>query len=85
MPILALFESIRKRSMDLFAERHQIKLTTPGILVKKVATQIQDLVNTRARRYRFIHRQGLHYEVTSKETLQDYLVCYFSHTFTSGS
>ena len=42
MPILALLESIRSTLMDWFSQKRQLEANTPGIIVRKVATQIQD-------------------------------------------
>ena len=53
MPILAILESIRKMLMDWFSMRPKSEANTSGLIVQKVATCIQDLVNNRARRYRF--------------------------------
>ena len=74
MPILAMFEAIRKLLMNWFSEKRNSEDDTVGLVVKEVATRIQDLVNSRARRYRFRHSKELEYEVNSKETLCEYLV-----------
>ena len=74
MPILALLESIRSTLMDWFSEKRQLEANTSGLVVRKVATIIQDAKNLQARRYRFKHRIGMQYEVKSNKTLQDYLV-----------
>ena len=74
MPILALLESIRSTLMDWFSEKRQLEANTSGLVVRKVATIIQDAKNLQARRYRFKHCIGMQYEVKSNKTLQDYLV-----------
>src|SRR5438477_2596324 len=74
MPILASLESIRLTLIDCFSQKRQLEANTPGIIVRKVATQIQDAKNHQARRYRFKHCIGMEYEVKSNQTLCDYLV-----------
>ena len=51
MPILALLESIRSTLMDWFSQKHQLEANTPGIIVRKVATQIQETKNYQAQCY----------------------------------
>src|SRR5436190_4222033 len=53
MPILALLESIRSILMDWFSEKRQLEANTSSLIVRKVATIIQDAKNLQARRYRF--------------------------------
>jgi len=74
MPILALLESIHSTLMDWFSQKRQLEVNTPGIIVRKVAIQIQDVKNHQARRYRFKQCIGMQYEVKSNQTLCDYLV-----------
>ena len=74
MPILALLESIHSILMDWFSQKRQLEVNTLGIIVRKVATQIQDAKNHQARRYRFKYCIGMQYEVKSNQTLCDYLV-----------
>ena len=74
MPILALLESICSTPMDWFSQKRQLEVNAPCIIVRKVATQIQDAKNHQARRYRFKHCIGMGYEVKSNQTLRDYLV-----------
>jgi len=69
MPVLTLLESIRKTLMDWFAKKRQLEVNTSGLVVKKVATQIQDVINSEARRYRFRQRIDTQYEVNSNVTL----------------
>ena len=45
MPILALLESIRSTLMDWFSQKHQLEVNIPGIIIRKVAIQIQDTKN----------------------------------------
>ena len=74
MPILAMFESIRHKMMDWFAERRQQENHTHGLIISKVAREIQRLIAERARRYRYIQATDELYEVKSKETLHEYIV-----------
>src|SRR5438046_135115 len=74
MPVLALLESIHKTLMDWFTEKCQLEVSTAGFVIKKVATQIQDTVNSQAHHYQFRQRINMQYEVNSNETLRDYLV-----------
>ena len=74
MPILGLLESIRSTLMDWFSQKRQLEANTSGLVVKKVATQIQDIKIFQATRYRMKHRIDKQYEIKSNRTLQDYLV-----------
>src|SRR5579859_3252471 len=74
MPILALLESICSTLMDWFSEKCQLEKNTSGLVVRKVATQIQDTKNFQATHSRLKHRIDTQYEVKSNRTLQDYLV-----------
>ena len=74
MPILAMLERIREQLMTWFSNRRQLEANTQGILVSKIATKLQTLVNTRARKYRYMQATESLYEVKSKETLHDYIV-----------
>jgi MULE transposase domain/MuDR family transposase/SWIM zinc finger len=73
-PIVAMFETIRHQLMDWFNARRLIDAETHGLVVTKVAQSIQTLINTRARRYRYLASTEAIYEVRSKETLNEYLV-----------
>ena len=80
MPILAMLEKIREQLMIWFNNRRQLEAQTQGLLVSKIAMQLQTMVNTRARRYRYIQAHELLYEIKSKETLREYLVNLENHT-----
>jgi len=80
MPILAMFEKIRQQLMTWFVERREIDKNNTGILVKSVANTIQVLQNDRSRRYRCIPCTAVWYEVSSSETLKDYIVKLDSQT-----
>jgi hypothetical protein len=54
MPILAMLEEIRHQVMSWFASRRHREDLTFGGIVFGVATQIQTLINDRARRYRYL-------------------------------
>lgn len=53
MPILSLLqvESIRTTLMDWFSEKHQLEANISGLVVRKVATQIQDQKIFQSTRY----------------------------------
>ena len=51
LPILAMLENIRHQLMDWFSARSKHELNTKGLLVQKVANDIQKSLNDRARRY----------------------------------
>ena len=51
LPILAMLETIRHQLMDWFTARSKLELNTKGLLVQKVANEIQKSLNNRARRY----------------------------------
>src|SRR5271154_5842594 len=63
MPILGLLESIRSTLMDWFSQKRQLEANTSGLVVKKVATQIQDIKIFQATRYRMKHRIDKQYEI----------------------
>lgn len=69
LPILALLERIRQQLMKWLTERHTVEAQTQGLLVAKIATEINTLVSTRARRYRYLQSTEILYEVQSGETL----------------
>ena len=50
-PILAMLETICHQLMDWFTARSKLELNTKGLLVQKVANDIQKSLNDRARRY----------------------------------
>ena len=74
MPIVLILEKIRERLMEWFDTRRKIDINMNGLLVEKVARIIQTLINTRARKYRYIAFMETFYEVKSKEMLTEYLV-----------
>ena len=74
MPILAMLETIRQQLMTWFVDRRKIDSITQGLLVSKVATEMQRLINERGRRYRYIQSTDALYEVVSKETYKEYIV-----------
>ena len=80
MPIVLILEKIRERLMEWFDTRRKIDINMNGLLVEKVARIIQTLINTRARKYRYIASMETSYEVKSKETLMEYLVNLELHT-----
>jgi MULE transposase domain/SWIM zinc finger/MuDR family transposase len=73
LPILAMLERIRHQLMKWFAERREAEVETQGLLVNKIALEIQ-AITTRARRYRYLQSTDTTYEVQSGETLREYLV-----------
>src|SRR5579859_5711114 len=74
MPILAMFEQIRHQLMEWFTARRGLDKNVQGLIVSKVAKQIQAAVNNQARRYRYIQATDTMYEVQSNETLYEYIV-----------
>ena len=69
MPILAMFERIRRQLMGWFADRRSIEDNTIGLLVAKSAEHLQIVRNTRASRYRYQESvPDVIYEVKSHET-----------------
>src|SRR5947199_2708237 len=74
MPILSMFERIRNQLIEWFTARRNLERNTPGLIVSKIATQLQTAVNDRARRYRYIQSTPTMYEVQSTETLCEYIV-----------
>ena len=54
VPILAMLETIHHQPMDWFAARSKLELNTKGLLVQKVANDIQKSLNNRARRYNLL-------------------------------
>jgi MULE transposase domain/MuDR family transposase/SWIM zinc finger len=74
LPILPMFERIRHLLMDWYNKRRVLEAQTPGILVKPIAEQIQQIIKDRARRYRFYSSNNIQFEVISGITMVDYLV-----------
>ena len=74
MPILAMLEEIRHQVMGWFTARRHSEDATPGGIVSGVGSQIQMLINERARRYRYVQSTDVLFEVKSKETLAEYIV-----------
>ena len=66
--------------MTWFAERREMEKDNPGTLVKSIANAIQTIQNNRSRRYRCIPSTPVWYEVSSSETLKDYIVKLDSQT-----
>ena len=74
LPILAMLETIRHQLMQWYANRRHLEDRTQGLVVAKIAKRIQDSVNSRARRYRFLQSTDSKFEVQSKGALNDYRV-----------
>lgn len=74
MPILAMLEEIRHQVMGWFSSRRHSEDLTFGGVVSGVAAQIQELINKRARRYRYMASTDEIFEIRSNETLAEYLV-----------
>ena len=55
-------------------------LNTQGLIVNKIAIEIQKLLNERGRRYRFHQNTPVLYEIQSNETLHEYRVNLAQHT-----
>jgi SWIM zinc finger len=79
-PVLAMLETIRHQSMTWFSNRQHSELNTAGLLVAKVAKEIQEAINTQARRYRYYQSTETKFEVLSKETLKEYRVDLAEHS-----
>ena len=69
LPVLAMLEDIRHQLMGWFADRCRLEQDTPGVIVSCIASEIQKLINERARRYRYLASIEELFEVKSKETL----------------
>jgi len=54
LPILAMLETIHHQLMDWFTAHSKLELNTKGLLVQKVANDIQKSLNNRARRYNLL-------------------------------
>jgi hypothetical protein len=74
LPVLAMLEDIRHQLMGWFADRRRLEEDTPGAIVSCIASEIQKLINERARRYRYLASTEELFEVKSKETLSEYIV-----------
>jgi len=74
MPLLPMLEMIRHQLMEWFKERRTLEDRTAGLIVSKMAKELQATINARARRYRFYVCTDSIYEVESKETRQNYCV-----------
>jgi hypothetical protein len=74
LPILAMIEKIRQQLMKWFAERCTAETNTQGLLIAKIATELNTVATNRARRYRYLQSTDILYEVQSGETLEEYLV-----------
>ena len=70
----------REQLMELFDTRKRLDINVNGLLVEKIAHNIQTLINTWARKYWYIASMETSYEVKSKETLTEYLVNLKLHT-----
>ena len=55
-------------------------LNTQGLVVNKIAIEVQKLLNERGRRYRFHQNTPVLYEIQSNETLHEYHVNLAQHT-----
>jgi hypothetical protein len=84
-PIMAMFEQIRHQLMEWFSERRQLDLNTEGILVSRVAKDIQTLISTYSRRYRILAANDDVYEIFSPETARNYIVQVIGRTCTCCS
>ena len=82
LPVLPMLELIRHKLMQWFAERRRLENGTRGFLVSKRATEIQLIINKRARRYRCIESTNTVFEVESKETSHNYRVDLAARTCT---
>lgn len=74
MPILAMLEEIRHQVMGWFVARRHSEDLSPGGLVSKVGTEIQELIKERARRYRYRSTTDNWFEIHSQVTLAEYIV-----------
>jgi len=74
LPVLPMLELIRHKLMKWFAERRHLEDATHGLLVSKRAKEVQQIVNKRARRYRYLQSTDTVYEVQSKETSSNYCI-----------
>src|SRR5437667_5719982 len=75
-----MLEKIREQLMEWFDTRKRIDINVNGLLVEKIAHNIQTLINTWARKYWYIASTETSYKVKSKETLTKYLVNLELHT-----
>lgn len=73
-PILSMFEHIRRQLMSWFMTRHEMDLNIQGLIINKITTEIQKLLNEHGRRYRFHQNTSVLYEIQSNETLHEYRV-----------
>jgi hypothetical protein len=79
-PILAMSEQFRQQLTGWFNVRRLADVDTQGILVSKVAKEIQVLLQTRARRYRLLGARNDIFEIFSTETSENYIVNLQSRT-----
>ena len=73
MAILTMFEHIH-HSMEQLTALQNLERNTQGLIVSKIATQLQAAVNDHAQRYRYIQSTPTMYEVQSTETLCEYII-----------
>jgi hypothetical protein len=64
-----MLEQIRQQLMKWFTAHRISETETQGLLVGKIALEIQSLVRSQARRYRYLQSTDSTYEVQSGETL----------------
>jgi SWIM zinc finger len=60
--------------MKWFMERRGAEANTQGLLIAKIALELNTVAATRARWYRYLQSTDTLYEVQSGETLEEYLV-----------
>jgi hypothetical protein len=69
-----MFDQIHHQLMQWFIARTQIDTETQGLLVSKVATEVQETLKTRVRHDRLLSVTENIYEVFSMETSRNYVV-----------
>src|SRR5436190_21659315 len=72
--ILGSFEDYRNKLMDWFDVRRKLEVTTPGILVSKVANEMKGLALAIARRCRCITSTEMQFEVLSTVIRSEYRI-----------
>ena len=77
-PIVSMLEKIREQLMEWFDTRKRIDINVNGLLVEKIAHNIQTLINIH--KYQYIASTNTSYKVKLKETLAEYLVNLELHT-----
>jgi MULE transposase domain/SWIM zinc finger len=74
LPIIVMLERIRQQLMKWFIERRNLEDSIQGLLIAKIATELNTLATSRAWRYCYLQSTDVSYEVQSGETLEEYLV-----------